>query len=58
MLARGEVLIRCLYYRIKKDCVLVVSIPESYTGGLSKKDEVTFSVKALPNQKFTAQVNV
>jgi len=35
---------------------LVVSIPESYTGGLSNKDEVTFTVKALPNQKFTAQV--
>jgi membrane fusion protein (multidrug efflux system) len=35
---------------------LVVSIPESSTGGLSKKDEVTFSVRALPNQKFTAKV--
>jgi membrane fusion protein (multidrug efflux system) len=35
---------------------LVVSIPESYTGGLSNKDEVTFSVRSLPNQKFTAQV--
>ncbi len=30
--------------------------PELYTGGLSSKDVVTFSVKALPNQKFKAQV--
>jgi RND family efflux transporter MFP subunit len=35
---------------------LVISVPELYTGGLSNKDEVTFSVKALPNQKFKAQV--
>ena len=35
---------------------LVVSVPESYTGGLSGKDQVTFSVGALPNRKFTAQV--
>jgi len=35
---------------------LVISIPELYTGGLSNKDEVTFSVKALPNQKFKAKV--
>ncbi|HTD98981.1 MAG TPA: efflux RND transporter periplasmic adaptor subunit [Mucilaginibacter sp.] len=35
---------------------LVISVPEAYTGGLSKKSEVTFSVKALPNQKFKAKV--
>lgn len=35
---------------------LVVSVPENYTGGLSNKNQVTFSVGALPNQKFTAQV--
>jgi len=36
---------------------LVISVPENYTGGLNNKDKVTFSVQALPNQKFTAQVN-
>jgi RND family efflux transporter MFP subunit len=35
---------------------LVISVPELYTGGLSDKDFVTFSVKALPNRKFKAQV--
>ncbi|MES2277980.1 MAG: efflux RND transporter periplasmic adaptor subunit [Bacteroidota bacterium] len=35
---------------------LVISIPESSTGGLSTKDEVSFTVRALPNQKFTAKV--
>ncbi|WP_144915604.1 efflux RND transporter periplasmic adaptor subunit [Mucilaginibacter frigoritolerans] len=35
---------------------LVISVPESSTGGLSDKDHVTFSVQALPNRKFTAQV--
>ena len=35
---------------------LVVSVPENSTGGLSNKDEVTFSVAALANQKFTAKV--
>jgi membrane fusion protein (multidrug efflux system) len=35
---------------------LVVSVPENYTGGLSNKDHVTFSVQALPNRKFTAQI--
>ncbi|MDB5023072.1 MAG: efflux transporter periplasmic adaptor subunit [Mucilaginibacter sp.] len=35
---------------------LVISVPENYTGGLSNKDEVSFTVQALPNQKFTAQV--
>ncbi|MFI5162890.1 MAG: efflux RND transporter periplasmic adaptor subunit [Sphingobacteriales bacterium] len=35
---------------------LVISVPEAYTGGLSNKDAVTFSVKSLPNRKFKAQV--
>jgi len=35
---------------------LVVSVPENYTGGLSNKDNVTFTVGALQNQKFTAQI--
>jgi RND family efflux transporter MFP subunit len=35
---------------------LVVSVPEDYTGGLNDKDEVTFSVPAIPNRKFTAEV--
>ncbi|HZY39253.1 MAG TPA: efflux RND transporter periplasmic adaptor subunit [Mucilaginibacter sp.] len=35
---------------------LVVSVPENYTGGLDGKDQVTFSVEALPNHKFTAKV--
>jgi RND family efflux transporter MFP subunit len=35
---------------------LVISIPEASTGGLSTKDEVNFTVRALPNQTFTAKV--
>jgi membrane fusion protein (multidrug efflux system) len=35
---------------------LVVSVPESYTGGLSNKNEVTFTVRSMPNEKFTAQI--
>ncbi|WP_429263174.1 efflux RND transporter periplasmic adaptor subunit [Mucilaginibacter sp. 3215] len=35
---------------------LVVSVPEVYTGALSNKSEVNFTVRALPSQKFTAQV--
>ncbi|TDW96450.1 efflux RND transporter periplasmic adaptor subunit [Dinghuibacter silviterrae] len=35
---------------------LVVSVPELYTGYLSDKDIVKFTVKALPNQPFTARV--
>jgi len=35
---------------------LVVSVPEIYTGALNNKNKVSFSVEALPNQKFTAQV--
>ncbi len=35
---------------------LVVSVPENYTGGLSDKNKVSFTVQALPNSKFTAQI--
>jgi membrane fusion protein (multidrug efflux system) len=40
----------------QKHMRLVVSVPEAYTGYLSEKNEVKFSVKALPNRKFTAKV--
>jgi membrane fusion protein (multidrug efflux system) len=36
---------------------LVVSVPENYTGGLSSKAKVSFTVGALAKQQFTAQVN-
>lgn len=35
---------------------LAVSIPEIYTGYLKSGDEVTFTVKSLPNQTFKAKV--
>jgi len=41
----------------QKHLRLVVSVPEAFTGFLSNKDQVKFSVRALPNQKFTAKVN-
>ena len=41
----------------QKHLRLVVSVPEAFTGFLSHKDQVKFSVRALPNQKFTAKVN-
>jgi membrane fusion protein (multidrug efflux system) len=36
---------------------LVVSVPENFTVGLSNKDEVTFTIKELQGEKFTAKVN-
>ena len=41
----------------QKHLRLVVSVPEAFTGFLSNKDQVRFSVRALPNQHFTAKVN-
>lgn len=41
----------------QKHLRLVVSVPEAFTGFLSNKDQVKFSVRALPDQKFTAKVN-
>ena len=35
---------------------LVVSIPEMYTAGLTDHNEVEFSVRSMPNQKFKAKV--
>ena len=40
----------------QKHMRLVISVPEAYTGYLSDKEQVKFSVKALPNREFTAQV--
>ncbi|SEI42819.1 RND family efflux transporter, MFP subunit [Dyadobacter koreensis] len=35
---------------------LVVSIPEAYVGYVNNKTEIKFSVKAYPNEEFTAKV--
>ncbi|HWB27367.1 MAG TPA: efflux RND transporter periplasmic adaptor subunit [Chitinophagaceae bacterium] len=35
---------------------LVVSVPEAYTNFLTTNSTITFSVRAIPNQKFTAKV--
>lgn len=35
---------------------LVVYVPEAYSGYLHPNDEIQFSVKAFPNEKFKAQV--
>jgi len=35
---------------------LVISVPEAYTGGLTNKDFVTFSVRSMPARKFKAQI--
>jgi RND family efflux transporter MFP subunit len=40
----------------QKHLRLVVSVPEAFTGYLSDKNEVKFSVKAMPNHSFTAKV--
>lgn len=40
----------------QKHLRLVISVPEIYSGLLKQKDEVTFEVKALPNQQFKAKV--
>jgi RND family efflux transporter MFP subunit len=40
----------------QKKLRLVVSVPEAYTSYLSQKNEVSFTVRALPNQHFKAQV--
>ena len=41
----------------QKHMRLVVSVPEAYTGFLNGNDKVKFSVKALPDRKFTADVH-
>jgi membrane fusion protein, multidrug efflux system len=40
----------------QKKLRLVISVPEAYTSYLSNKSEVSFTVRALPNQQFKAQV--
>ena len=40
----------------QKHLRLVISVPEAYTGYLKKQDEVSFTVKALPNEEFKAKV--
>lgn len=35
---------------------LVISVPEASTGYLTNKDEVSFTVKSVPDQKFTARI--
>ncbi len=40
----------------QKKLRLVISVPEAYTGFINHTGEVTFTVKALPDQKFTARV--
>ena len=35
---------------------LVISVPESFTGGLNNKGEVTFTIKELQGEKFTAKI--
>ena len=40
----------------QKKLRLVISVPEIYTSYLSNRNEVLFTVKALPNQQFKAQV--
>jgi RND family efflux transporter MFP subunit len=40
----------------QKHMRLVISVPEAYTGYLTENDKVNFTVKALPNRVFTAQV--
>lgn len=35
---------------------LVVSVPEAFTGLMKAQNEVGFTVKSMPNQKFTAKI--
>ncbi len=41
----------------QKHLRLVVSVPEDYTGFLTTNSTITFTVRAIPNQKFTAKVS-
>ena len=40
----------------QKKLRLVVSVPEAYSSYLNHKNEVTFTVRALPNRQFKAQI--
>jgi RND family efflux transporter MFP subunit len=35
---------------------LVISVPENFTGGLNNQDEVSFSIRELPGEKYKAKV--
>lgn len=35
---------------------LVISVPEVYTGLLSRRDAISFNVKSMPDHKFTAKI--
>jgi membrane fusion protein (multidrug efflux system) len=35
---------------------LVISVPENFTGGLNDKDQVSFTIRELPGEKFSARV--
>ena len=35
---------------------LVISVPEAFTGLIKAQNEVAFTVKSMPNQKFTAKI--
>ena len=41
----------------QKQLRLVVSVPEAFSGLLNKKDTVKFTIRSLPNEKFTATIN-
>lgn len=41
----------------QKKLRLVVSVPEAYSGLLNRKDTVKFTVRSIPDQKFTATIN-
>jgi membrane fusion protein, multidrug efflux system len=40
----------------QKKLRMIISVPEAFTDYVNKKSEVKFTVKALPNQTFTAKV--
>jgi RND family efflux transporter MFP subunit len=40
----------------QKKLRLIISVPELSTGSLSNREQVSFTVKALPNQQFTAHI--
>jgi membrane fusion protein (multidrug efflux system) len=41
----------------QKKLRLVTSVPESYTSYLNARNDVTFTVRSLPNQQFKAKIN-
>ncbi|MBZ5857328.1 efflux RND transporter periplasmic adaptor subunit [Flavihumibacter profundi] len=41
----------------QKKLRLVISVPEAYTSYLSHKNEISFTVKSMPDQQFKAHIN-